>query len=162
MTKIIGLEVVGLFVNTSFEVPDEILNVSDFLRYVNGLDNSSKGFKILFNREKFSNKNYGFGVDSIFVEWLIDTTTKSNKYRSKGVYQLIDEEINKDSKAAPITVWQYYVSNSDGFLTSGDGKFIPAFSSSSPRLNDGDKLTWRCVVIATAPGKWALKFAFSE
>jgi hypothetical protein len=157
---IVNLEIVGLFVNKPFDIPDNVNRVDKLLDYLNKTDNSHQGFKLFFHREKLSQKNYGDSVDKISVRWLDDTVTKSNKMREAGLYALADAEPNDENYSAkyPFTVWQYYLEDQDGISKSNNNGFIPAFSEKSPTVADGDRLIFRCVVIAASPGEYRLAF----
>lgn len=152
--KKISLEIVGLFVRKTFEVPEATTNVADFLRFLNDRNNSDKGFNLFFNRESLSPKTLSKSVNTISVNWIEDAITKSGQHRPKGLYVLGDSDFSPQNGAVPITVWQYYVIGADGKDKSSGDRFVPAFSEHSTKLADGDKLIWRLVVIATKPGKY--------
>jgi hypothetical protein len=160
MLMIVNLEIVGLFLNREFDIPDNIDRLDKLLNYLNKTDNSDKGFKLFFHREKLSNKNYSDSIDKISIRWLTDTVTKSGKHREHGLYALADAEPTDENYSAkyPFTVWQYYLEDENGQRKSEANGFIPAFSEKSPAIANGDRLTFRCVVIAASPGEYRLAF----
>ncbi|MGL6073517.1 MAG: hypothetical protein ACRC8S_05065 [Fimbriiglobus sp.] len=63
-----------------------------------------------------------------------------------GLYELADG-VNGDNS---ITTWQWYLVRGGVQINQPNGLVEP-FSTTSPTIQDGDKIIWRLVVVATMP-----------